>query len=349
MRVRALLLAVLVSALSVAALFPAEAAADFPHVVEPGETLTSVAAADNVSIAAIAAANGISAQSELVAGQTLEIPPQTAQNEVVPSTSAATSPSRTATADTATSTAGRAHVVLPGETLTSVAAANGVSIAAIAAANGISPRSELIAGQTLTIPSTGSSEQSATGSEPGDNETGEETAEGESSSSEVVNAAQSSTQTTTRSQASTTSSSGTAATGGPQPTVEHASAAEIAGIADANGVPAALAEAVAWQESGWNNDVVSNVGAVGVMQIIPNTWLWIDRYLTPGNPLGTAAASENIRAGVLLLHQLLGLTGGNEQLAVAGYYQGLASVKRNGMYADTQHYVADVMALTQRF
>jgi soluble lytic murein transglycosylase-like protein len=85
------------------------------------------------------------------------------------------------------------------------------------------------------------------------------------------------------------------------------------------------------------------------MQIIPNTWTWIDRYLTPSDPLGTASASENIRAGVLLLRQLLEVTGGNERLAVAGYYQGLASIRRFGMYPSTRHYVADVLALAQRY
>ncbi len=113
-------------------------------------------------------------------------------------------------------------------------------------------------------------------------------------------------------------------------------------------MPAAFAEAIAWQESGWNNDEVSGAGAVGVMQIVPATWTWIDRYLTPSAPLGTASAAENIRAGVLLLHQLLGLTGGNESLAAAGYFQGLSSVEAHGMYPATRQYVADVMALTGR-
>ncbi len=85
------------------------------------------------------------------------------------------------------------------------------------------------------------------------------------------------------------------------------------------------------------------------MQIIPTTWDWIDTYLTPANPLSTTSALANVRGGVLLLHQLLQETGGDEQLAVAGYYQGLASVRARGMYADTQQYVADVMALAQRF
>lgn len=341
MRVRAFLLAVLVLVL-----FPAAAAADYPHVVQPGETLTSVAAADDVSIEAIAAANGISPQAELIAGQTLLIPPQTSQNAVVSTTSTATSESGAATSDTAASTTEHTHLVLRGETLTSVAAAAGVSIEAIAAANKMSPRAELIAGRTLVIPTTAVGGQPATSPERNDNEAGEEATEHESNSSHT---ADTSTQTTGNSPASTTASSSTASAGGPQPTVERVSGAEITGVADANGVPAALAEAIAWEESGWNNDEVSPIGAVGVMQIVPTTWSWIDRYLTPSNPLGTASASENVRAGVLLLHQLLGLTGGNEALAVAGYYQGLGSVQAHGMYPDTRHYVANVLALAQRF
>ncbi len=42
------------------------------------------------------------------------------------------------------------------------------------------------------------------------------------------------------------------------------------------------------------------------------------------------------------------MTGGNESLAAAGYFQGLSSVKARGMYTATRQYVADVMALTGR-
>ncbi len=254
MRVRAFLLAALVMGL-----LPASAAADYPHVVEPGETLTSVAATDGLSVDAIAAANGVSPEAQLVIGQILYIPPQSAD------TSALT--------------------------------------------------------------------QSAT--------TGQTTAGSTEQASDTDTAAAPDTAAQQTSHASASSS--------PEPTAEFASSAEIADVADQYGVPASLAEAVAWQESGWNNNEVSGVGAVGVMQIVPTTWNWIDRYLTPSAPLGTASASENIRAGVLLLHQLLAETGDNVSLAVAGYYQGIASVQAYGMYPNTQQYVADVLALQQRF
>ena len=57
------------------------------------------------------------------------------------------------------------------------------------------------------------------------------------------------------------------------------SSAEIDAIAEQYGVPASLAEAIAWQESGWNNDEVSGIGAVGVMQIVPEH-LDLDRPAT---------------------------------------------------------------------
>ena len=227
-----------------------------------------------------------------------------------------------------------AHVVKRGETLTSVAAVDGLSIDALARANGISPTAELIAGQTLWIPP----QRAAV-----------PTTAGESSTS-TAQTPTTTTQTTARSSATTVQTADTSvAAGAPVPTPERVSSSEIAAVADANGVPTALAEGIAWQESGWNNDEVSSVGAVGVMQVVPTTWAWIDRYLTPADPLGTVSATENVRAGVLLLHQLLQVTGGNETLAVAGYFQGLSSVKRFGMFRSTRRYVADVMALAQRF
>ena len=285
MRVRAFVLAVLVLAL-----FPVTAAANYAHVVQPGETLTSVAAVDGLSIEAIASVNGISPEAQLISGQTLWIPPRTTAN---------------------------------------------AALGAAAATRGTTEQVAATSPQVSTTTNT----TSTTGSDPDEDE-----------DTDTATAATTNTAITeTSGQPSTAASQSSAVSGGPTPTPERVTSTEIAGVADANAVPAALAEAIAWQESGWNNDVVSSIGAVGVMQIVPTTWTWIDRYLTPSNPLGNASASENIRAGVLLLHQLLGLTGGNEQLAVAGYYQGLGSVKRFGMYPSTRHYVADVMALAARF
>jgi N-acetylmuramoyl-L-alanine amidase len=57
---------------------PAVAQAAFAHVVAPGESLSSIAAADGVSVSQLAAANGLPANTQLVAGATVQIPPQRA-------------------------------------------------------------------------------------------------------------------------------------------------------------------------------------------------------------------------------------------------------------------------------
>ena len=123
---------------------------------------------------------------------------------------------------------------------------------------------------------------------------------------------------------------------------------DIAGVATQHGVPASLAAAIAWQESGFNNAMVSSANARGVMQVMPGTWDWVQRNLA-SRQLDPASATDNVHAGVLYLKRLLADTGGDENAAIAGYYQGLASVRKIGMLPETRRYVANVMALRGRF
>jgi soluble lytic murein transglycosylase-like protein len=94
--------------------------------------------------------------------------------------------------------------------------------------------------------------------------------------------------------------------------------------------------------------MVSKANARGVMQIMPGTWQWVQQNLTTSR-LDPNSAADNVRAGSLYLHRLLTATGGNVAQAVAGYYQGLDSVRRIGMFNDTQRYVANILALQHRF
>jgi soluble lytic murein transglycosylase-like protein len=126
-------------------------------------------------------------------------------------------------------------------------------------------------------------------------------------------------------------------------------AQDVGDVAAAHGVSPSLAEAIGYQESGFNNDLVSSTGATGVMQIEPGTWDYIDSDLATPPPLSPSSAQDNVRGGVLLLRSLLDQSGGDPSLAAAGYYQGLQSVREHGMYSDTEQYVNDVMALRQRF
>ena len=55
---------------------PGGASADVAHVVAKGESLTSIAATDGLSVSALAAANGLEPDTELIAGSLLKIPPR---------------------------------------------------------------------------------------------------------------------------------------------------------------------------------------------------------------------------------------------------------------------------------
>ena len=126
------------------------AVAAVPHTVLPGETLWSIAAANNFTTGSVAAYNGIAADAQVYAGETIEIPTEgEAAAALASGASAATSePSTSPDASAAV-----IHVVEPGETLWSIAAANGLSVATLAAQNGISEDTYVIAGQKLEIPS----------------------------------------------------------------------------------------------------------------------------------------------------------------------------------------------------
>ena len=67
------------------------------------------------------------------------------------------------------------------------------------------------------------------------------------------------------------------------------------------------------------------------------------------DPLNPASPADNVRAGCILLRQLLRESGGDQTIAVAAYYQGMSSVRRIGMLPETRRYVASVMALRSRF
>lgn len=313
---------------------PAAASADFAHVVGPGESLSSAAAADGLSIAQLAAANGLSPDAQLVTGSTLRIPPQAA-DAVATGTAASTTTDASAgeTEDgdgdgsgpvgvaTPTDASGApttlgSYIVQPGDTLSTIAARAGSSVAALAGANGIDPNAPLLAGAVLRL--SGARASGAAGAASAESQPVGVAAQGSSG-------------------------------GGPYPTAEHVTASQIAQVASASGVPPSLAEAIGWQESGFNNDLVSSADARGVMQILPGTWNWIGQSLAGPTPLGPASALDNVRGGALLLHSLLSSTGGDRALAAAGYYQGLSSVQKYGMFPSTQKYVGSVLALARQF
>jgi soluble lytic murein transglycosylase-like protein len=120
----------------------------------------------------------------------------------------------------------------------------------------------------------------------------------------------------------------------------------IARSAAVHGVDPALARAVAWQESGFQQAMRSPVGALGVMQIMPETAEWLGPALL-GRRIDASQVGDNVEAGVSYLAWLL-RHAGSVEVAVAGYYQGLRSVRERGMYGETRQYVENVLSLRGR-
>ena len=192
------------------------------------------------------------------------------------------------------------HTVEQGESLWSIAAQNGLSVDQLAAANGLSSDASLLAGATVLIPPLSASASALSGS------------------GECVWDCASSEH--------------------PHPTDETVAAAQVASIAAQYGMSSSLVQSIAWNESAFSNAVVSSADARGVMQIIPDTWNFIDQQLAD-EPLDPTSATDNVKAGVLYLHHLYHLKGGDGQATVASYYQG---PNREKILPETEAYIREI-------
>jgi peptidoglycan hydrolase-like protein with peptidoglycan-binding domain len=112
------------------------------------------------------------------------------------------------------------------------------------------------------------------------------------------------------------------------------------------GVSADLVRALAWQESGFQNHVRSGIGAAGVMQVIPATWFFVERFVI-GAPV-PKTVDGNVRIGVAYLRHLLHEFHGDVRRALGAYYRGPAAVRKHGLGSETRHFVANVLALRGR-
>ncbi|GIG20535.1 hypothetical protein Cch01nite_12590 [Cellulomonas chitinilytica] len=344
--------------------------ADEQYTVRAGDTVSHIAARTSTSVAAIAQANALANVSKIRIGQVLTIPsagtraaatapapaaaPPAAtyvvragdtvgriasqqgttvaaivaangldarafirigQTLTVPGASGATATAPAASAAT-TAPAGT-YTVVKGDTVTSIAARLGTSAATIVAANGLDARAFIRIGQTLTIPGTA---PQAVGN----------TFAGRTYPDAVVDAANTNLATLR-------------ANGVPSKATMQA---KVAATARAMGVDVALAQAIAFQESGFNHAVVSPANAIGTMQVIPSSGAWASDLV--GRRLDLLNPDDNVVAGVAILRALL-RTSPDVPTAIAGYYQGAASVQRNGMFADTRRYVANVQTHMTRF
>ncbi|HEY8766477.1 MAG TPA: LysM peptidoglycan-binding domain-containing protein [Dehalococcoidia bacterium] len=198
------------------------------------------------------------------------------------------------------SSSGETYTVQLGDTLSQIAARYGVSVDSLAQANSIDNPEFIVEGQTLVIPG---AEASAPTPQP-------------------------------------------ATVYIPPPPLQFPPMpydpdieAIIDEMAAAYGVDPNLVKAVATVESGWTEGADSVTGARGVMQIMPGTAQYLQDEVF-GYPLNyDSSAYDNIKMGTKYLQILLDSTGGDEHLAVASYYQGLAPTQAGVFYPDTSDYV----------
>jgi soluble lytic murein transglycosylase-like protein len=107
-----------------------------------------------------------------------------------------------------------------------------------------------------------------------------------------------------------------------------------------------LVLAVSYWESGWDQSRVSETGAVGLMQVQPETANEAGPALL-GRAVDLDDPYDNADVGAAILRQDLDAFNGPAN-GLAAYYQGPTSLKADGMFPDTQRYVEGILDLASR-
>jgi soluble lytic murein transglycosylase-like protein len=219
--------------------------------------------------------------------------------------------------------AGTRYVIRPGDSLSSIAAHLRVSVAALTNANHITNPDRIDAGQALVVPGMSPAATAPTTTPP----------------DPIVPGPLAPVTTPPRGPPRY-----------PRALVARPARSSLATYfrywSRAYGVPAGLVEAVGWIESGWQSDVVSKTGAVGIGQIEPSTAVFVSRgILHLSATLDARLPDPNIRMSAAYLAWLLWSTNGDTAMALGGYYEGLSTLRDKGAYNSTRRYVASVGAL----
>lgn len=301
------------------------------HKVTSGDTVWDLARRYGTSVSSIISTNGLNKSAAIRIGQRLSIPGATAPGSstattvsnvkgVVSTTSHSSSAPKLATDKNLDEFGGTAstYTVASGDTVSRIASKFSVSVDDIVKANGIKNPALISVGQQLTIP--GGIPSGLVG----------DTFLGRTYSAPVVGAANQNKATLQ--------------------SMDVPSKAEmqamIIATAKSMGVDPALAQAVAYQESGFNMRAVSPANAIGVMQVIPTSGEWASDIV--GRKLNLLIPQDNVTAGIAIL-KTLQRNGIALENAIGGYYQGETAVRKYGLYSDTERYVSSVLALMTKF
>jgi len=339
------------------------AGAEASHTVESGDTVSHLASRFGVEAADLVALNALANPDLIRVGQVLRIPtagPGTAAPAPAPSSA----PSPAGPSGGSGPTVDADYVVQMGDTLSAVAHRFGTNVETLIARNGIADPNRIYAGQHLMVsgPPPATAPSAPILAPPAASASVHTVAAGETlgaiaarygfdvgqlaahnglADANTIWAGQEIHLPTSGVPAALF---GSRASDPELVEIHHA----LTYWADAYGLPVDLVEALAYLESGWNNEAVSSVGARGIGQLMPDTVVYVNTVLLGGAQLDPAIPAENIRMSTRYLRALLDQTG-DENLMLASYYQGLGAVREIGLYEDTKAYVANVQALRPYF
>lgn len=297
------------------------------HVVKPGETLGAIAAQYGVTVEQLAAENSLADPDRVVEGQTLRIPASapaaTTANTPPPSGGSATASQPPSTAPPAQRAAVE-YVVQPGDTLSGIAKALGVSMKVLLEANPLADPDRLTIGQKLSVPAAAAT--IPPGTSQGTSQTAAQPAPPATTQANSPAAGQSTAQ-----QAQTAAAD---------------AGALLDKFAQQYGLDKNLVRALAWAETNGRPRTLEPPGGIGYLRVTDPTFQYIQDALVK-RQLDRANLSDNVEAGVAYLASML-KWGGDEPKGLAGFIQGPGSVTTNGVRPATDEQVKRVLALRDR-
>ncbi|WP_299449331.1 LysM peptidoglycan-binding domain-containing protein [uncultured Serinicoccus sp.] len=300
--------------------------------VRPGDTLSHLAVRHGVSIKDLVAANAIANSRLIYPGQVLRLPGAAAEQRPSGGTSApATTAPQTSSSET------RSVTVRAGDTLTGIAARHGVTVADIARANGLDDTRLIYPGQKLRLGGSSAAARVGTTAPKALDRPYDESTIGDHRAGEKV------PDTFLHYRYSDGIARSAAANRDYLAEVDVPSRSAVRDLivrtSERHGVDPTLMLAMSYQESGWNHRAVSPANAIGAMQVIPSSGQWASGLV--GRELNLLDPEDNVTAGVVIMRTLLRSADSTDE-AIGGYYQGLASVRQHGLFADTRQYVRNI-------